>query len=96
MVKQWFLVVLYAAIALLAIGLMFQPVTIHEKVGLTHEEEIFYSQSAVSFQGLDLRADAWKEYPSYNIGLGIIAAMSLGGMILSVVVIDKQGGVDEG
>lgn len=80
MYRWGFMVVLLIMIALLCIGLIFQPVTTHtERFG----EEQITAQSAMTIQGLGLRAQAWIEYPVYNFGLGFIALISFGGAIFS-------------
>lgn len=65
-------------IAVVSVGLILSPAVIHKK-GV--DEEIILTPAATTFEGLQLRVDAWKEYPEYNIGLGALAALSFSGAI---------------
>lgn len=71
--------VLLMVIALICIGLILQPVEIHEKDiwGI----ESINAPAATTSMGLVLRAEAWKEYPKYNIGLGIVAGLAFLGSV---------------
>jgi len=78
---------LLMGIALTSIGLIFQPVKVHV---VTQGEERTFAPAAMTANGMALRAEAWKEYPTYNIGLGVIAivafigAINMGHMMLYV------------
>ncbi len=70
-IKSWGTVLaLFLLIAIVAIGLIMQPVKIQ-----IMDLEIM-APSAITAQGLALRAEAWKVYPEYNLGLGCIAVIS--------------------
>lgn len=68
------IMVLFLIIALLSIGLIFSPVVVH----IGNEAS---APSAITLDGMMLRAEAWKEYPEYNIGLGFIAGFAFLGAI---------------
>lgn len=71
---QWGIItVLFLAIAVLAIGLIFSPVVLHTQAegGIVKAAD-----NAFTIQGLGARGEAWKEYPTYNIGLGIIGVLA--------------------
>ncbi len=74
------IMILFFTIAVSAIGLAFTPVKIKTS-------ESIYAPPAVSIDGLKLRAEAWKVYPTYNIGLGLIALTAFAGAILSIAEI---------
>ena len=76
--------ILFLVIGLSAIALIFEPVNIHyEQVDMWGKQNTTatYSPSALSYNGLRLRAGAWLAYPAYNIGLSIIACLALSGAI---------------
>ncbi len=75
--KLGLLLVINMVIALIAIGLIFNPVKVH--VG-----DVISAPSATTYEGLILRAKAWKEYPQYNVGLGIISVIAFAGSLLVV------------
>jgi len=70
--------IIYLIIALLAIGLIFSPAVTRYYLG---EKEVYLNQSHTMSIGLLARVDAWKTYPNYNIGLGIISMLAFGGAI---------------
>ncbi len=65
--------ILFLAIALIAIGLIFSPVTVRS---INSTYDIFLTPPATTTSGLALRAEAWRKYPEYNRGLGLIAVLS--------------------
>ena len=80
--------VLFLVVAVLAIALAMQPVTLH--IG-----DQAVAPSALTDSGLLLRADAWKEYPQYNFGLGIIAIISFAGAsIVNIMIANKTTPAD--
>lgn len=73
-----FLMVLLLAIALVSISFILSPTKVHTRVG---DYELSSAPGALSYNGLMLRVEAWKEYPQYNIGLGVVAGLSLFGAV---------------
>jgi len=72
------MMVLFTVIACICVYLLFSPVTIHTRIG---GEEYAMAPRALSIEGMSLRVDAWKEYPTYNIGIGIIGGLAAFGII---------------
>ncbi len=70
--------ILFMGIALVAIGFAFSPATVHIKAG---DSEGIFADSALTVQGMQLRADAWEEYPQYNIGFGVIGVLAFLGAV---------------
>lgn len=70
---------MFLAIALLSIWLIFTPATIHQKVG---NQETILAPSALTAGGMLLRVETWKEYPDYTIGLGVISGIGFIGTFL--------------
>jgi len=77
------MVCFFLVIALGSIALIFQPVTHHERVQdiSGQYQEVYAAPSAITYEGMALRAEAWKEYPKYNIGLGVITGLAFTGSI---------------
>jgi len=71
-----FTLALLLIIAVGSIKLILSPTIMHIKVGQT---EVITAPAATTIAGMQLRAEAWKKYPEYNIGLGIIAFISFAG-----------------
>lgn len=85
--------VLFSVIALVCIGFMFAPVNEYLKDKLTQEVTI-YRWGILG--GGDAIATSWKIYPNYIIGLGISAAFSLTGVVMSVYMIEKLRSKENG
>ncbi len=89
--KLGLLLVINMVIALIAIGLIFNPVKLH--LG-----DITYAPSATTQEGLILRVKVWKEYPQYNVGLGIISVIAFTGSLLvawEMYALKKEGVKDD-
>jgi hypothetical protein len=83
------IICLFLGISVYSVKLIMQPVGVHiEKQEVMYDVPIFqstlsagildaqeYIPGAQTSEGIKLRAKAWLEYPSYNIGLGIISAV---------------------
>ena len=74
--------VLFLVVALYAATLAFQPVTLHRSVEFNGERIVTTTDANPLNKGL-LLSESWKEYPKYNIGLGVIAFFSGAGALFS-------------
>lgn len=77
-------VVIFLAISLVCISYILTPTEVHVLLPGMERQEIVLAPSALTEDGLSLRAETWKEYPHYNIGLGIAAALGFGGALWSM------------
>lgn len=78
------ILIMLLVIALIGVALIFQPVTIHQEVWDIYSQqyvETVSAPAATTQRGMALRAEAWKEYPQYNIGLGVMSALAFTGAI---------------
>lgn len=74
--------ILFIISALVCVSLIFQPVVMHaEYTDMNGKQHIYSAPRATSIEGMILRAEAWKEYPEYNIGLGFVAVLSFLGAL---------------
>ena len=88
MVVKWGVaMVLFLTTAVTAIEAAMQPAMIKQF-------DYLVAPSALTLQGLALRADAWKAYPTYNIGLAFIAVVSFIGALYSISVMYSIKGRD--
>lgn len=85
------IMILFFIIAIVCVYFIFSPVK-HITKSPTGDDVIGYP--AISMQGLLDRAESWKEYPNYTIGLGIAAGLSFTGAIWSIAII-YRGAEDE-
>ena len=72
---------LFLAIALGAIALAWQPVTIHNtaiNIDGT-KQDLINSGINGEYAWMGLRGEAWREYPVYNGGLAVIAVVAFTG-----------------
>ena len=84
--------VIFLTIAVVCISFIFAPVKVSFLVeypdGETVEQE--YSFKGTGLRSSILRAESWKRYPDYTIGLGVATAISFGGFIFCVAMIGRE------
>ena len=85
--------ILFLVIAVTSVWFLLSPAVNHEKT--LQGEESTSKPSGLSYNGLVLRYDAWKTYPEYNIGFGVMASLGFIGSILSAISVFKEKGVSD-
>lgn len=80
--------ILFTAIAVVAVYYLLSPAVPHyqgEDIMPYRGEGAYFDQfpTGLSYQGMHLRYQAWLEYPKYAVGMGILALMGFGGMVLA-------------
>lgn len=73
--------------AIISVGFMFAPVKVHSTD--IYNQETVSSGSIFSDDGASLIAQSWKQYPAYNIGLGISAFMAFSGAVFCIFNMHK-------
>lgn len=90
MVIKVVILMIFLAIAVTSIWFLLSPAVNHEKT--LQGDDMTVKPSGLSYNGLVLRYDAWKTYPEYNIGFGVMASLGFIGSILSAISILKETG----
>lgn len=78
------IMILFLFIALFSISFIFAPAVAHTQIEGT---ETVMAPSALTVDGLGLRAKVWKEYPDYIKGFGVMAGIGFAGAIYSCYVL---------
>jgi len=76
------IMLIFLAIAIICVYFVLSPAAVHIKqfdFTTNKYEETVSAPAATTYGGLALRAEAWKEYPKYNIGIGIIGVLAFAG-----------------
>ncbi len=71
----------FLAMAMMSLSLLFSPAVQHVRTPLG--KEYTSSGSALTNQGMSLRAQAWTEYPVYNSGLFVLMMAGFMGFLWS-------------
>ena len=93
MVNWGVVLIVFMLFAWICIWLIFTPTINHVTIGNT---DYFDAPSPLTVEGLAIRGQTWREFPNYNIGLGIIALSSFAGAIYACKVMYSLWAAEDG